>query len=126
MQNSKLIQTIRSLGKVDLNRLKAFVESPYYNKHINVIELMQYIYNCYPGFDTGQLERKKVYKSLFPGQTYDYSKLSHLMNYLQELTEHFLAAEAFNTDTFLPHYLALLKIKNTGLNFLYEKKYACS
>ncbi|MEX0811853.1 MAG: hypothetical protein WD048_06530 [Chitinophagales bacterium] len=122
MQQSKLIVHLKALSRPELNRLRDFVHSPYYNKHPKVRALMDLLFELHPDFKAEPLDRKKVFKKLFPKQKFEEQKLSHLMNYLLKLMEQFLATEAFEADDFLREYLAVQELKTKVPGKIYERK----
>ena len=98
MNNSRLLQLLRSFEESELKKLHEFIISPYHNKHTDVIGLFNYIYNT--GFDNPkQLQKNVVFKALFPKEAYNDLKLRHIMSYLYQIIENFIAHQELKLNT---------------------------
>ncbi len=95
MYNSKLLVFIQTLSSEELKSFGQFVQSPYFNSNKKVGQLYQYLYKSAPNFEAKRLEKQKVFKYLFPGETFNNSKLQQLMSKLVKLLEQFWVQERF-------------------------------
>ena len=102
MTESKLIFLIKNFTTKELTRFNEFVQSPYFNKHEKVIQLLKIIADAAPNFSEKKLSKEVVYKRLFPKETFDYMKLAHIQNYLMDLLEQFLSIDIYRQDSFSP------------------------
>ena len=96
MEKSKLIAALMTFERPELFRLKQFVESPYFNKNQEVIQLYEYLRVYAPHFPNRKIRKENVYHKIFPGRDFDRQHLNHLMNYLLKLVERFLSIEKFS------------------------------
>ena len=85
MENSKLIKLLKSLSKQEIIRLKELVNSPYFNKNRNVMNLCEEILNFYPGFNSIEFTEENIYKKLFGSLTFDYFKIKNIISDLYGL-----------------------------------------
>ena len=68
MHNSKAIEVLKSFSAKQLRRLEEFVASPYFNTNGEIIAFLQYLKQFAPRFVNKKLERKTVWKNIFPKQ----------------------------------------------------------
>lgn len=114
MKRSSLIEAFKTFTPKEIKEFAEFVESPFFNKNVNVIKLFDIIKKNYPDFEESKIEKEKVFSRLFPGKPFKDSTLRLLMFYLYELIEKFLAYSRFNSDKF--------KTRDTLLKELYDRK----
>lgn len=100
MQNSKLIELLRTFEKEDFRAFSDFVKSPYYNKRADLIALFSYLKKCAPDFPANKLDHKKVFKNVFPKEAYDEKQMGYCMNYLHKLTEKFVGLRKYEAKEF--------------------------
>lgn len=94
MYTSRLVKTIENLSSRQRESFKTFVISPYFNQHEKTIELLELILDELEK-PKPQLDRAKVFKRLFPKQTYEEQKIQNVMSYLMRLHHRFLAFQYF-------------------------------
>ena len=93
MQNSKIIQFLKTLSPLDMNRFEKFVNSPYFNSHEDTIRLFRILKQAYPAFSERRIQKEKLFKKLFPHQPYNAGKLNTLNKYLAQLFTDFVVQE---------------------------------
>lgn len=98
MQNTKLLQLLKTLDKTEFRRLFQFIQSPYFNRNEAIVDLYQYLRKYYPLFESPNLEKEKVFQKLFPGQTFNLNKMRKLMSGLTKLVEAYLLTLEFQED----------------------------
>jgi len=89
MIKSKLIQIFKQLDVRELNRLEKYIQSPFFNKHQDVLRLFEYLIHFAPDFEHPQLQKKAVLKALDLEQ--NTTHFYHITSYLLELACDFLA-----------------------------------
>lgn len=99
MQQSRIIKYIEALPARERERFRLFVQSPYYNQHQPTIELLDIVLEALDG-DKEQLERRKVYRRLYPKRRYHEQTIHNLLSSLMKLYQKFLAAENLEKGTF--------------------------
>lgn len=90
MKDSKLIQIISSFSKTELNRLEKLVVSPFFNKNQQVIDFFYHIKQFYPLFDSPEIDKKTIYKTLYPKDTYNDARIRNIISDLTKLVEQFI------------------------------------
>jgi hypothetical protein len=99
MQQSRLIRYIKKLSVRDRDRFSQFVYSPYFNQHQKTQELLDLILVTLEE-DESKLERREIFRRLFPKEPYEEQKLFNTMSYLMKLYYRFLAIEQLEKTPF--------------------------
>lgn len=121
MQKHKLIDLLGQFNRKEMTRFREFVFSPYFNKHIGVRALTVYLDRCYPGFETRQCDRYRIFKALFPNKKHDQSKLAVVFTYTYRLAEQFLEQEALKAEPAEASILLLRGFRQVKAFDLYQK-----
>ena len=90
MRNSKLILLLTHFSTEDWRRFHEFVSSPYFNKRKDLVLFCSFLKKIAPDFSEKKLNKEKVFKAIYPNQTFDDKQLGYLMNYLLALAEKYL------------------------------------
>ncbi len=98
MQNSKLVELLRSLPKRKLSRFHDFIQSPYFNKNTDIILFYEFIEKHSPTFSHKNLNKEIVFKKVKTSKPLSERSLAYLMNNLLNLLEQFLSIEELNGD----------------------------
>ncbi len=98
MEQSKIVQHLKDLSSKERDRFRSFVNSPYFNQHEATIELLDLVISHVSGSNGVSLERKVVFRKLFPGQEYDEQQLHNVLSYLKKLYHKFLAFRHFEEE----------------------------
>ena len=93
MQNSKLLQLLKSLTKNEWRLCSKFVRSPYFNEQKKVIALFDYLHEAAPRFVPKRIHKEVVYEHLFPNTPFRSIRIRQLMSSLCRLVEQFLIQE---------------------------------
>jgi hypothetical protein len=117
MQNSKLLEVLRTFSGHEWKSFKAFVDSPYFNRNPDVAALCRWLADqCGSG---GEVHRESGFHALFPDQPFDDARWNHLMSFLLKLAEQFLGLEQYVKESFAPRFFILQALAERGL----EKHY---
>ena len=90
MNNSKLIRLIQHFSKTELNQLKTFINSPFFNKNKNVQKLMAFIELYAPCYNDQLFTYENAFAFIFQGQTFRKETIIKLFSKLLILTEQFI------------------------------------
>ncbi len=94
MQNNRLLQLLRLLERDEYKRFGQFLNSPYHNKRDKPVDLFNYLYPYFPGFNDPAIDKSKVFRALFPQKPYNDTKLRQVMSYTTKKLEEFIAIES--------------------------------
>lgn len=100
MLSDKLISLLKVFSKYELNRLRKFLQSPYFNDQEDVTRLFELINTALrKGEDAvAQLDKNNVWKALYPKRKLDEAHLRRLSSDLNQLSLQFLVQEARSKD----------------------------
>jgi hypothetical protein len=124
MENSKLIQLMKTFSAKELRECGEFVHSPFFNKHDEFASLYDYLKSCAPKFIPKKIAREAVYKKLFTKKKYDEKHLNHLMSFLLKLVEQYIGYKQASKNEILQNVSVLNAYVERGLdkhfNHVYE------
>lgn len=98
MENSYLLELIKTLSKEEREELPRFIESPYFNrgKQAHLLPtLLKTILDAAPDFSGPLSDKSGVYQLLFPGQNFVEGKLEKVMAELNKLVRTFLLVRQY-------------------------------
>lgn len=90
MLNTSIIQILRTFPPEELKEFQDFVRSPYFNKKSAVILLLNKIKKYAPEFVNPNLEKERVWKSMYGVKKYNYGLFKNMIYDLTKLAENFL------------------------------------
>ncbi|MCB0640980.1 MAG: hypothetical protein KDC44_05045 [Phaeodactylibacter sp.] len=93
MQQSRLIQVLKSLESRDFRLFEEFVHSDYFNKNEKVRALCSYILQFKPDFESSGLDKERAYECVYGSATYNRFQLNNLLSDLFQLLLFFLSVE---------------------------------
>lgn len=91
MNNSKLIQILRSFSKKELSNWASYVRSPFFNTNEKVFPLLDYLIKKIPNREESALEKKEIFKVVYPHRSYDENYLRKQFSILFKLLKGYLA-----------------------------------
>lgn len=120
MQNSKLIELLRSLSKRKLSRFHDFIRSPYFNKNTDIISFFEFLKKYSPSFSHKNLHKKTVISKVKTSKKLNERSLAYLMNNLLNLLEEFLSVEELSHDPVKSHFYLLQNFHQLQLQKHYK------
>lgn len=115
MQNSKLIETLKTLETKELTRFKEYVHSPFFNKHKVVCKLCNYMLGFAPKFEHKKLSKEHIFKHLFPNETYNSTAVYTYTSNLLILLTDYLATSKFEENQLQVKLYSLQALRSRGL-----------
>ncbi len=104
-----------------MTRFVEFSHSPYFNKHADVVKLIDHLNQTYPTFNPQNCDRKVIFQALFPQVPHNQNHLALLFTYSIRLIDKFLIHEQFKENTSFHKILLLRNLRNRKLYRHYEK-----
>jgi hypothetical protein len=98
MNDSKLIEFLKSFSKEEYRELQKFSGSSYISKGRKYNELLVSLKRYFPDFNNNKLTKKFLYKSVFPGKTYNDQVMRNLINGLTRICEQFIVCRRIIND----------------------------
>ncbi len=94
MKQSRLLIVIKSLTTKEIKELKAFLQSPFFNRRKSVFQLFLYLIEQW--FELDLIPTKEgAHQHLFPHAPYEPQRIRQQMSWLLQLIEKYLATAAF-------------------------------
>ncbi len=96
--DNKLVLILKQLDTSLQKQFGLFVDSPYFNKHKNMRQLLKLLLAEAPKFKAEKLGKQLLFKAVFPEQSYQPQKISDLLTYLFRLFGQFASIHEFQQD----------------------------
>jgi len=122
MYKNKLFPLLEKLDRKEMTRFREFTASPYFNKHKNVIALVEYVDKIYPDFNEKNCNRQKIYPLIFGQQAHNQSQLAIVFTYAKRLLEQFLVVEKQRDLALSQHIFLLQQLRQKERYTIYEKQ----
>jgi hypothetical protein len=120
MNNSKLVQVLKSFSPKELQKWAAYVQSPFFNTNKKVLPLLNYLLKKIPLNDNSSLEKKVIFKQVYSSRCYDENYLRKQFSILFQLLKGYLAQVNWQTSE-LNRELALLQsLEKRQLDSMYQ------
>ena len=116
MENSKLIELLKTFSAKELRECGDWVNSPFFNTNDEVTLLYDYLRKAAPNFSPKKIERETVYKNLFGKKKYDEKHVNYLMSFLLKLTEQYIAYSQYTANPVLENINLLQSYMQRGLD----------
>ncbi len=98
MFGEKLLSILQTLSKVERNRFRKYLLSPYLNDQADLIVLFDVTDKAFRDGTFTELNRLQVWEKLYPNKPYNDAQLRRLSSDLNQMTLRFLSAEARNQN----------------------------
>ena len=98
MENSYLITVLRTLDKKEIRDFKKWLISPAHNQREDVEDLFHYLTTGNHLEDDKYLQKERVFRKVFPKETFDDAKLRQSIHFLTKSIEEFLVFNEWNSD----------------------------
>lgn len=116
MENSKVIDLLKSLTVYEQKRFDKYLRSPFFNSNKHIVGLYNYITACLNKTSETELDKKQVFKKIFGNASYKEQQVSDLMTYLMRHLEDFLSYINFENKEFLKKSFLLNELSNRNKN----------
>lgn len=119
MENSKLIQLLKTFDTRELREFKEFMESPLFNKNQDLTDFYLYLKKIAPAFLAKKLNKNVVYRQLYGAKKYNDKQMRYLMSFTLKLAEQFIGWKKYQEQEILikSHTLESLVERNLEKNY---------
>lgn len=90
MNNSKLINVLRTFSKNEMKEFEKLVASPFFNRGRNYTPFLIELKKFYPKFDNNMLTPEYIHSKLYPGKKFNKQVIWNMTSGLLNMTEEFL------------------------------------
>lgn len=126
MQNSKLIQVLKTFTKDEWKGYEKLVASPFFNKGRNLMPFVKALKKFYPEFNNLKLTKEYVYTEVYKDRPYNNNTMKAVLSALHEMATEYLFQKTINGGFLQEKYLYLSFeldsrfLRNEALNFIIE------
>lgn len=119
MENSKLLELLRTFKARDLRRLEQYLASPLFNSQEKLQHFFGVVRDTGPEFAGKAVEKAAIWKKYAPNEPYDEKEMGYLMSFLAQAAENYIALDRFEREPMAAHTFRMEYFLNNGL----EKHY---
>lgn len=123
MQQSKLLQTLRSLTAKERDRFVQYVASPFFNPRKKGEALLTFLLAFAPSFMHESLHEKNAFSAIFPDQPYQHQHLKNEMSDLNRLLRGFLAQIESESHPDQNALMALAQLRKRNVAPVFRAQY---
>ena len=120
MQTFKLFQILTHFDKLEQNRIRKFISSPYFNKDKVVLALFELMAEEINDPTNKVWTKEKIWDTLVPELPYDDARLRKYQSDLLKLIEQYLIQQEFEEDPYMVQAYLLRSIKRKKLKKLVD------
>ena len=120
MRNFKLFQILSQFDKLEQNRIRKFISSPYFNKDKVVLALFELVVAEINAGSQGEWPKERIWAKLATELPFDDTRLRKYQSDLLKLIEQYLIQQEFEADTFASQAYLLRSIKKKKLRKLHN------
>jgi hypothetical protein len=121
MQDSRLLELLRTFSPAELTAFGKYLRSPYHNLREDVVLLFGYFFEKKEARRSGVFEKQTVFKAIFPKEKYDEKRLAYTVSFLLQLAQNFLVINELKSENDAAFQLRLAKsLRRRGLERHYE------
>ena len=121
MKSGKLVLLLESLDENELDKMQAFLASPYFNKNQEVRALFKCLSALHPDISGRLPSKEELFQALFPQQVYSDKRLRYLFSDLNRLGEQFLTMERFKENKLESDLLTMDELSKRDLKKAYNQ-----
>lgn len=99
-----------------------FIHSPFFNKHKEITELVDYFTITYPDFTEENCDREFLFNKFYPKQKFDLNKLKHLFSFTLDLAEEFVVIRKSQNQDELNQIMLVEALSERNLEKRYERQ----
>lgn len=123
MEQSKIIQLLKTFSAKELREFQEFVHSPFYNKNEEIRRFYDYLKRLAPKFLVRKTDPQVVYQQLYPNQKYSDKKIKYLMSDTLKLAEQYIGLQEYQQEKNQQYCHVLKGYLNRNLDKHYQAIY---
>src|SRR5260221_6096081 len=116
MNNSSLVNILKSLNPKEIKNFGEYVKSPFFNKNKATVKLYDYLLRYHPDFEEKDIQKEKAFKKIFQGAEYNDGFMRSVMFSLATLAEDFLAYINYKEEKFASKRHLVYEMNNRNMD----------
>lgn len=121
MIKNKSIQLLQSLAENELPELRNFLQSPFFNTDQRLVTLLDALSPYFPDNWEKLPAKQLFFQNTWPNEKWDCKKIDYLMSDFNQLAEHYLAVNNFQSESALLKVNLLDALSKKGLQKAYRQ-----
>lgn len=123
MQDTRLVELLKTFSVYEMNRFAKFVISPFFNKNEKAAALFKILKKHHPLFESPELRKINVYKKIFSSGGYNDKKMRDITYELLKLAEEYIGISEYqNRKQHFPELDILTGLGEKQQRGLFEKR----
>ena len=98
MNEIRLIEILKTFSIEEIKSLKKFLNSPFIKSRRNLNDILEYIIQYHPLYDSPKINKQSAFKKLFPEENFNDKKIQNLLFDLTKAVEDFLIHNILEED----------------------------
>lgn len=90
MQNSKVVQILKTFSAKEYRDLEKFIASPFFAKGRNVMPLYKYFRKFHPEYSSSKMTAEAAFGKIYPGRKFSLQVIRNLLSTMQRMCEEYL------------------------------------
>jgi hypothetical protein len=123
MQNTRLVELLRTFKEKELTGFEEFISSKFFNKNPQIIELFTHIKKYYPGFESDELLKQNLYAEIFGKKKYNDEVMRTLISGLMKLAKKYLIQIELEKRFYDGNLMLLTQLQKRAQQSLLEYEY---
>jgi len=124
MQKTNLILFLKRFSKRDWREFRKFVQSPYFNQREDVVQLFTYLEPAIKKLALSDLDRRKVFKAVYPKEAFTEKRLRHTTSVLLKLVKKYFIQLELENDTISSQQYFYKSLRERDLPVFFEKEWS--
>lgn len=122
MNNSKLVNVLRTFSKSEMVEFEKLVASPFFNKGRNYLPFLLELKKFYPKFDDDKLTPEHMYSKIYHGKKFNRQIMWNATSSLLTMAEEFLMIAALKENKFIKNQQIAAELQHRKLSQHFLKK----
>lgn len=122
MNNSKLVNILRTFSKTEMKEFEKFISSPFFNKGRNYSAFYNHVKKFHPKFNDEKLTPEYIYSKMYPGKKFNKQIMWNMNSHMLSMAEDFLANISLRKNKFLREQQVASEFMDRRLSNYYKKK----
>ena len=120
MQNTKLINLLKTFSRDEFRDFEKFIHSPFHSQKRDVTPYFNVLKDFYPQFNHDDLTAESIFKRLYPRKKYDEARIRTHNSFLFKMAKDFLVQLAFSENQAHKDILLLDQFRKRNLRSSFE------
>ncbi|HEY3250016.1 MAG TPA: hypothetical protein VGK25_02750 [Ignavibacteria bacterium] len=120
MNNSKIIQILRTFSKDEMKLLGNFVQSPFFNSSKIMLSMYRTLRKRYPGFQEKMIDKRKIFQELHEGKKFNEQIYKNNSSEFLKLLKKFLVQLGLKSDGDIQTRLILNQYNTRFIDSLFK------